>query len=639
MAVNLDLAKIVCAAVHPAIGIARVGNSVADFYVGPELTNPPAASPGAHRDSTGALKRQAARFRIYGYDAEGTVVVELTAAEAEIHWMVELANLKAAWYQFQIALDLPEAGIADPALRRNADVQDRSRLAIRGGTRHIRGSSQSGPQFFFGDGAFQGIGVSLGALQTDESGRLLVLGGHGVSASVGHIPPTTFANNDGWYDDTADGPVTAIVTIAGRPIPVEPAWVVTAPPDYAPNLKSVRTMFDLLTDLFSQAGWLSPAPVTFTGDIQPILERMAGLQWTNAGFAAAFGHGARLDFGNPTTLAACAAMLPPGHTGHEARRQFANAFRVFGRDGSSPTPMPWLYGDAVTGAHPLPAHEYAALTGTQLAAFQAWARGDFTAGTPTLQYATLAEVPLAAQPAMLDRAALEFCLADAFHPGCELTWPMRHLGLYSAPYRIRHALSHPSPGPAPDAGPDYGNTLTPSAALAPDGPLNAQSAGGLTRWMAVPWQTDTASCRSGYRPEYDPYLPTFWPARVPNHVLDWPAYQAAIDTAQPRADRIAAFHTRTSWPDALPGATQEDQVANMVTLFGAMGIAEAMPGVPDDPDLPATMQVTRLPIFPKPAPAGLALAQVRVPGHTAPSRDGSFMGRFPRLRRSPPNEP
>jgi L-lysine epsilon oxidase C-terminal domain len=40
---------------------------------------------------------------------------------------------------------------------------------------------------------------------------------------------------------------------------------------------------------------------------------------------------------------------------------------------------------------------------------------------------------------MLDRASLEFCLADAFHPGCEMTWPMRTAGLYMAPFRIAHA--------------------------------------------------------------------------------------------------------------------------------------------------------------------------------------------------------
>ncbi|MDQ3677765.1 MAG: LodA/GoxA family CTQ-dependent oxidase [Actinomycetota bacterium] len=50
-----------------------------------------------------------------------------------------------------------------------------------------------------------------------------------------------------------------------------------------------------------------------------------------------------------------------------------------------------------------------------------------------------------------------------------------------------------------------------------------QSPGTVSRWMAVPWQTDTASCRSGYYlgygPRFDRYVPTFWAARVPNQVL------------------------------------------------------------------------------------------------------------------------
>ena len=55
---------------------------------------------------------------------------------------------------------------------------------------------------------------------------------------------------------------------------------------------------------------------------------------------------------------------------------------------------------------------------------------------------------------MLDRAALEFCLADAFHPGCEMTWPVRHATMYSEPYRWRHRdKNHPEPR--------YGSTLTP----------------------------------------------------------------------------------------------------------------------------------------------------------------------------------
>ena len=65
--------------------------------------------------------------------------------------------------------------------------------------------------------------------------------------------------------------------------------------------------------------------------------------------------------------------------------------------------------------------------------------------------------------------------------------------------------------------------------------------------MGLPWQGDTAYCRSGYDPDFDPYLPTFWPGRVPNQVLTEEDYQIVIDTSQPLADRIAAFNRRASW--------------------------------------------------------------------------------------------
>jgi hypothetical protein len=56
---------IVRAAIHPAIGVARVGNSNADPFVGPEVIEPAPEKPGFYRDAEGALRRQAARFRIY----------------------------------------------------------------------------------------------------------------------------------------------------------------------------------------------------------------------------------------------------------------------------------------------------------------------------------------------------------------------------------------------------------------------------------------------------------------------------------------------------------------------------------------------------------------------------------------------
>lgn len=55
---------IVKAAIYPSIGIARVGNSLTGWYVGPEVPDPLPLPPGSYRDDAGALKREASRFRI-----------------------------------------------------------------------------------------------------------------------------------------------------------------------------------------------------------------------------------------------------------------------------------------------------------------------------------------------------------------------------------------------------------------------------------------------------------------------------------------------------------------------------------------------------------------------------------------------
>jgi len=46
------------------------------------------------------IKRQAARFRIFAYDASGAVLGELSPAEAAITWKVHLVNAKAEWDKF-----------------------------------------------------------------------------------------------------------------------------------------------------------------------------------------------------------------------------------------------------------------------------------------------------------------------------------------------------------------------------------------------------------------------------------------------------------------------------------------------------------------------------------------------------------
>ena len=132
---------IVRAAIHPSIGIARVGDSSDAFFIGPELPYPTPAPEGGYKDTSGFLKRQAARFRIFGYDSRNRVVEELTCDNAEIEWTVHVANKKAAWYCFNVALAIPEAV---PVPRRNANFAGpaRNRLTIDPGPRSISGTTR-----------------------------------------------------------------------------------------------------------------------------------------------------------------------------------------------------------------------------------------------------------------------------------------------------------------------------------------------------------------------------------------------------------------------------------------------------------------------------------------------------------------
>lgn len=574
------------AKIHPSIGIARVGNSTAEdgYYIGPQVVDPAPMPPGSYRDATGALKREIAEFRVYGYDAHGRVVRELRMDEStSIEWTVELANHKAAWYNFELALDIPEAAAATPSTRRNAAVTDRKTLSILPGPRSINAPNAKGLPYQFDGGMCFGIEVPLGELRTDALGRLRVFGGHGKSASFDGKPPTTFANNDGWFDDTSDGPVTARVHLCGRNLDVTPAWVVVAPPNYGPQQKSVRTMYALMTDLAVQSGQ-RPAPLTpsFRDDILPILKAMCDLQWMNAGIAAGFGYGMPQHFLAEDQLR---KLSQPAEPYAELRRTVANGFRNAEYGDVSMKPWPWVYGDAMDIPMPATPRAMNALTPTQSALLERWARGDFLGDydpdcEPPRQ---IAEVPLHEQPAMLDRAALEFCLADAFHPGCEMTWPVRHPTMYMEPYRWRHRA-------VGDAEPNYGSALTPAEAVSYNGPLYGQFPGSITRWMAIPWQTDTASCSSGYDKRYDPYLPTFWPARVPNQVLSDENYRKVMNTSLSREERLIAFQLRSDWDRTL-GAGYEQQLQAMVAHFDRQGIVEVREGILHDPDFPPLLQV------------------------------------------------
>jgi L-lysine epsilon oxidase-like protein len=608
--------RVVRAAIHPAIGVARVGNST-EYFVGPQVVPAPSRDPGFYRDGAQALKREAAQFRIYGYNAAGDVVAELTADSADINWTAHVANSKAAWYQWEMAMDVPEAADKQVPLR-NASIKGAARqsLVIDGGARTIAGKNTSGAAYQF-RGSFTGVEVYLGELQTDDRGWLLFLGGHGVSASPTGTPiynetdPNAFINADGWYDDVCDGPVTAQVRIEGREIPVEPAWVVTAPPNYAPDIIGVRTLYDLLFDLYADAGWVTaPAVPSFRRDVYPILQRLSGLQWVNKGFAVQFGPSGPHNFEDADYIAQLAR--DPAADGydkfHELRWQVLRSFRPADPQDGNQLPWPWLYGDAMDVPAGVSPRQNAGISQAQYDILKTWADGRFVPDWPVPPTApdSIDKLPLAERPAMLDRAALEYCLADAFHPGCEVTWPIRHLTMYSKPFRVRHRPEGTPP-------PSYGKTLTQKKILSRRGPLYAQGPGDLTRWMGLPWQADTAFCRSGYDTQYDLYQPTFWPARVPNHVLIERDYDVVVDAAQPRERRVEAFLNRFDWNAPLQGDTA-GQMEHMVRIFASMGLIERRPGVANDPELPPWMWVATFgPDVPPPAPPAPPVVLLTVP--------------------------
>ena len=124
--------------------------------------------------------------------------------------------------------------------------------------------------------------------------------------------------------------------------------------------------------------------------------------------------------------------------------------------------------------------------------------------------------------------------------------------------------------------------------MAPDGPLAGSTPGDLTRWLSTPWHSDAASCRSGYEPEISTVLPTFWPARVPNHVLREADYLVVVDTAG--ADGRTAGGVR---PPLRLGALRRRQrprpatLHNMIEHWGELGIVTEKPGPPTGPSRPS----------------------------------------------------
>jgi L-Lysine epsilon oxidase N-terminal/L-lysine epsilon oxidase C-terminal domain len=460
--------------IFPAIGIARVGTSQ-QFFIGPE---PDVPLDLRRRDPAGNLLRQAARFRIYqcerNPDGKLASAREVNSGEAQIAWQVHLVNRKAAAERFA-------DGQGQAGRRNNATGDDNAdqALIIDPGTKRIRTGDFPVP---LEGGRFQGQAVPLGRLEIQSDGRLLVIGGEGRSGAANGAPlpdEANFADNDNWHDDVGDGPVTAQVTIGATSFEAKPAWVVVAPPDFAPEIRNVITMYDALTDLAVQRGILAePSTIFFDQHVRPILERVMGMQWVNRQARLGYddtqsgGHG-------PAGGGDFSSMLDLLGDPAQPNAPRVAIFRLL-RDPISGNHTPGLaprkrmprLNDLNDSGGVLP------LTRQQFRALKLWSEGSFKMTGNAGGEAELI-------PDALTRVALEACTGGAFFPGIEAGRIMMEAGRFMDGEGFRLSPAKVKPGE-------------------------------ITARNAVPWQADFHLCRwEGGNKQLG-----WWPAQRPDDVLE-----------------------------------------------------------------------------------------------------------------------
>ena len=592
MAPNLSPDSIERVSVYPPLGLARVGNAPGEdaWFFASEVrgATPTSAEAMPWRDSQGRILRQAVRFRVYAHLDTGDVVEVVDGDGVEIEWRVTVANLKAGWYEFSEAMDLPPQFVSSVD-RRNAMVTTgREQLDITPATCSITGRDLSGPDFVMDDGSFFGTPVYLGELRTDEAGRLIFLGGRGQSAPrAPGTRPTTFANNDDWHDDVCDGPVRATVRIGGTEIEAEPGYIAVAPPNYAPGLFGVVTMEDTVREAWYDAGWIDrPTTTSFTEHLWPIFDRMSQMAWINHGLFVALGTGSPLDARAPAVIA---RLRDPGDAATAWRQRVFDLFLAPDASEFQPDRLPQVFGDGYFETRETHAIERLAVTRTLYEHLQRWRQGDFIDDWPGAppEPPAFEDLEPAAQVRQLESAALYEALGGPFHPGIELTWNLRDIRQWRAPYRLAVLDGDEA------ARQDFGDRLTRAECLDDHGPLHGVAPGALTRWLGVPWQTDEASCNSDadYAPSLYLSMPSFWGARVPEQVLSTEGWSRVVDASAAEAQRWKHFHYREDWLRDIRGRNYLERITSMVSRWWQLGIVTPRHAVDVPEAMPAFAHV------------------------------------------------
>ncbi|MFD7659273.1 LodA/GoxA family CTQ-dependent oxidase [Actinosynnema sp. NPDC059797] len=551
---------------------------------------------GDVRDGDGKLKRQAARFRVFAYspaDAERypsgageeiTIGSTVDGKEvADIVWTVHVANKKANSYlleapgttalptiwQYRDGRTPPQR---NPAVDGVPDDPVRVRkLTVDPGPRAIRGTEKGSVVMgkdghaTFGKGArvvplpdypksfpsdsFQrlyepsGPIDALGELATDDHGRLHVVAAFGRAVawcpqdSSEHHPLTSDVDNDGWFDDTADGPVNAtLVFTDDSTAEVAGAWVVSTDPRYAPQTLNVVSLWDdiydtwvrqldLVPELFHDGRFDRGYAPAFDQQLHPIFQAARVQRWnTDLPAGAIESHDA---------VGRITAEDDPGTTILGGLGYIRNPNKPDQNEIGAPL-MPLSLGDS--------GQSLLTVTKTQYFFLEQWDANHF------------AQEGTALGPGeYLDKASLINCLGGRFSPGIDMTFPVRLPEVWetgdlgsTGPFRIRQKRL------------DYDRLPPEGLPLLTEGYLPCHPDGGglepgdNSKFMALPWHTDYNSCvvhPPDPNPPENTTLYWSWPAQRPD------AVNVATDT---RSRDEGPQLPGQRWSIRGPGTTSDD---------------------------------------------------------------------------------
>ncbi|MFT6200129.1 MAG: hypothetical protein ACJAQ2_001908 [Vicingaceae bacterium] len=642
--------------IYPSIGIARMGNGPAtkkEVVFSPEV-------PWKNLFETdivphtleGALKKQAQRFYIYKCDSDGNPTEKISPNDYDIEWFVEVANKKPFWYDFNNSLDLSvnlennknlskkffEDRIAPgiSASSRNPNIP--SEGVDERGIPNSRKELVNGPNFgsvslangrmeleglfpFPRKGEVSNIAnkmkttsksVKLGTIEYDNdesnpktNGSLIFYSGDGVSASLNPSDLNTdFADNSNWYDDICDGRVTAKITPkeGGETILLDSAqaaaWVASAPPDYAPQINPISSLYDLVTG--ADPSELKTNESSCLSMILPLFFKFYQMQWVNLS-----------DFLAPSFKEAIDKITAKGNfkflyenkeEGKTTRQAIFSLFRnpryeyinegiIPSKDVTDfnalgipalPHKLPYYVGDGVN--YPGSPAQWFAIPPFLYDQLEQWSKGNFTTPEDFNAFKPLDIIQLGEYyqsnfvnaannpkkaPLLMTRAVLETLYGGGFHPGVELTWPMRHAQMYCENsltfesvngvdkydlYGLREVRINSASREVQDKifFNDFGFLMTPEDVRKSMDPANEENwlwqttPGDLTKWMGIPWQSDAGSCQAVWTKSQYP-VPAWWAANLPIDVLTNESYEAIKGDAILPDTKRNLYASRQPW--------------------------------------------------------------------------------------------